>query len=71
MRKKWGPEFECLWNNIVVILHSRWSLHLAIVPMEGAVLFELSIDGTLSKYLNICVTIFGNNQKRNTHLLHL
>jgi hypothetical protein len=41
MRKKWGPEFECLWNNIVVILHSRWSLHLAIVPMEGAVLFEL------------------------------
>ena len=45
------------------------SPHPAIVPMEGAVLFELSIDGTLSEYLNICVTIFGNNQKRNTHFV--
>ena len=28
-------------NNPVVILRSRWSLHPAIVPIEGAVLFEL------------------------------
>ena len=28
-------------NNPVVILHSRWSLHPAIVPIEGAVLFEV------------------------------
>ena len=29
-------------NNPVVILHSRWSPHPVIVPIEGAVLFELS-----------------------------
>ena len=28
-------------NNPVVILRSRWSLHPAIVPIEGVVLFEL------------------------------
>jgi hypothetical protein len=27
------------------------------------------VDGTLTKYLNTCVTIFGNNQKRNTHFV--
>ena len=36
-------------NNPVVILRSRWSLHLAIVPTEGAVLFELEIS------IQICV----------------
>ena len=28
-----------------------------------------SVDGTLTEYLNTCVTIFGNNQKRNTHFV--
>ena len=28
-------------NNPVVILRSRWSLHPAIVPIQGAVLFKL------------------------------
>ena len=27
------------------------------------------VDGILTKYLNTCVTIFGNNQKRNTHFV--
>ena len=27
------------------------------------------VDGTLTEYLNTCVTIFGNNQKRNTHFV--
>jgi hypothetical protein len=34
---------DATFNNISVILRSRWSLHYrpAIVPIEGAVLFEL------------------------------
>jgi hypothetical protein len=36
-------------NNPVVILRPRWSLHLAIVPIEGAILFELDIDLGLLK----------------------
>jgi hypothetical protein len=27
------------------------------------------VDGTLTEYLNTCVAIFGNNQKRNTHFV--
>jgi hypothetical protein len=27
------------------------------------------VDGPLTEYLNTCVTIFGNNQKRNAHFV--
>ena len=40
-------------NNPVVILRSRWSLHPAIVPIEGAVLFELDENGKLRIYLKL------------------
>jgi hypothetical protein len=31
--------------------------------------FYIRSTGTLTEYLNTCVTIFGNNQKRNTHFV--
>ena len=27
------------------------------------------VDGPMTEYLNTCVTIFGNNQKRNAHFV--
>jgi hypothetical protein len=48
------------------------NLYTSIFKLSNTPLIYTSVilhpvDGALIEYLNTCVTIFGNNQKRNTH----
>jgi hypothetical protein len=57
---------------LFVLYHNQKYLLFIKVPHYQAEYTSVilhPVDGTLTEYMNTCVTIFGNNQKRNTHFV--
>jgi hypothetical protein len=52
-----------------LILRNEFKVHTGSRQAEYTSVILHPVDRTLTEYLHTCVTIFGNNQKRNTHFV--